>query len=348
MDISELSERDWTSTIGDETLRLAVVGYGSFATDFAVPAIRRAEPTELTVVVSRSEPDHLDGCRCIDYESYREGVAQDAYDAVYVSTPNALHVPHAATAADLGKPALVEKPMAATTAGCDRLTGAFDRADVPLMVAYRTQLDPVIRGIKRLVSNGEVGTPKVVTSSFSFSMDTDEAGWRLVEELAGGGALTDVGVYPINTIRYVLDEDPTTVTASIRHPGPPFDSIERSAHVQLEFSQCTALISASFDAAFDSFLRIVGTEGVLELNPAYTSDGDRRLVLTSGDQRTSWAPTYTDELVETFAYFASRVLDDRPVEPDGRDGWTDLRVVAAAYESAELGSPVVLTSGPED
>lgn len=344
MDISEFVRRDWTQASGDETLRIAVVGYGSYAENFARSAIRRAELVELSVVVSDSRstvPE--DGVRCIDYESYRDGTASGEYDAVYVCTPNAVHARNVETAAELGKAVLVEKPMGSTPEECECMVEVCDDADVPLMVGYRTRLDPVVRGVRRLVAEGGIGTPRLVESSFSFSLDPDDAGWRLDRDLAGGGALLDVGVYPINAVRYLLDDEPVSVTATTRTPGSPFDAVERDAHLQLEFEDCLASVSASYDAEFDSNLRIVGTEGVLELTPAYTSASDRTVVLSRGDDRTSWSPSRTSELTETFAYFASRVLGDRPVGPDGRDGHADLRIVEGAYESAETGSAVDLS-----
>lgn len=341
--ISEFTRQDWTPTT-DKTLNIAIVGYGRYARGFAQPAIKRSDSTTLTVVVSDSHSTvSADGVQCIDYESYRDGTASDAYDAVYVCTPNAIHVRNVLTAAELGKPVLVEKPMGSTPEECKQMIEACERASVPLMTAYRTRLDPVIRGVKRLISEGAIGTPRIIDSSFSFPMDFDDTGWRLNRDLAGGGALVDVGVYPINTIRYLLDEEPISVSATTRLPGSLFDAIERDAHLQLEFEESVASVSVSFGATFDSNLRIVGTEGVLELTPAYTSATDRTVVLTRGGDRTTWSPSETDDLTEMFAYFASRVLGDRPIVPDGRDGYTDLRIIAGAYESAETQSRVDLT-----
>ena len=153
-------ERDW-DTRPDGTVRLAVVGVGGFARGVVLPSIADADYVEPTVLVSGSPDTEAvaedRGCDLIGYDAYADGALADAYDAVYVATPNALHLPHAETAAGLGKAVICEKPLEATAGRAERLVAACDDAGVTLMTAYRMQTDPVMRRLRAFIAAGGTG-----------------------------------------------------------------------------------------------------------------------------------------------------------------------------------------------
>ena len=147
----EFDRRDWQTVTEERPIRIAVIGLGWFARDRALPAIENATLCEATVLVSGSPEkalavaDQFEADHVITYDEFHEGRVVDAYDAVYVATPNALHLEYAETAASLGKHVLVEKPLETTVERAERLVDACDRAGVTLMTAYRLQLEPTVR-----------------------------------------------------------------------------------------------------------------------------------------------------------------------------------------------------------
>ena len=347
---ADVARRDWERDVQGTPLRIAVVGLGWFGHDVGLPAIVDSAYCEATVAVSGSkgkaervaaENDMEAG---ITYEEYHDGDAVEEYDAVYVVTPNALHLPYVETAASLGKHVLCEKPLEASYERARKLVDACSEADVRLMTAYRMQTTPVVRRMKELIKEGVIGDPVRAEGSFTFrkldSGDPDE--WRLDSDLAGGGALFDIGVYPLNTIRFVLDEEPTAVRGHEVSIHEGFEDVDEHVSFQLEFrGGATAGCHASYNAYPQNRLRVIGTDGRVELDPVFGVQVDRTLEIESVDGRATVGDD-TDEMREEFDYFATGVLSDGPLEPDGDDGLRDMAIVDAIYASHEEGELIEL------
>ncbi|MEM4780733.1 MAG: D-xylose 1-dehydrogenase Gfo6 [Halalkalicoccus sp.] len=342
--------RDWR-TIEEGTVRLAVIGLGGFARNRALPAIRDGEFCETTVLVSGSPETAGDLAaafgveRIIDYEAFHAGAAGEAYDAVYVATPPAYHAEYVQRAAELGKHALCEKPLAADLADAERMVAAYEGVDRVLMTAYRLRTEPAIRRLREMIDDGVVGEPVQIHGGFSTRL-LENAGpdsWRLDPAVAGGGALIDLGIYPLNTSRFLLDADPIAVQAETATPGEPFDRVEAHAAFQLTFPGGTTVsCTASFDAHPDSRLQVLGTDGQLLVRSPFGGDVSQELVAERGEVHVSYTGPPVDEVREEFDYFANCVLADADCESDGEDGLTDQRIVEAAYEAAETGERISL------
>ncbi|WP_336343847.1 D-xylose 1-dehydrogenase Gfo6 [Halalkalicoccus ordinarius] len=344
------TRRDW-QTIEEGRIRVAVIGLGGFARNRALPAIRDGRFCETTVLVSGS-PEKAEGVanefdveRVIGYEEFHAGDASEAYDAVYVATPPAFHEEYAETAARLGKHVLCEKPLATDVSGAERMVEACAEAGVVLMTAYRLRTEPSIRRMREMIADGVIGEPVQVHGGFSSRL-LEHAGpdtWRLDPEIAGGGALMDLGVYPLNTARFLLGIDPLAVQATTSSGAVPFDRVEKDVAFQLTFpGGATASCTASFDAHPDSRLQVLGTEGQLLIRAPFGGDVSQELVVERGETHTEYTGAPVDEVREEFDYFAHCILAGGDCETDGEDGLADLRTVEAAYESAETGERIDL------
>ena len=340
--------RDW-DTDPDGEVRMAVVGLGNYARHVSVPAIEVSDYCTFAVGVSgtpetRREVETEHGVRTIDYEAYAEGAATDAYDAVYIATPNRRHLPHAETAAGHGKAVICEKPLEATAERAERLVEACEDAGVTLMTAYRMQADPVVRRLGAAIRAGELGTVTRAFGNFTFDVLAGSRGpdqWRLDSHLAGGGALMDLGVYPLNTTRFLLDADPVAVRGETRR-SEPFDDVDEHVDFSVTFPDCVGNFAASFSGHADTRLRLHGTRGIVELTEAFGVGGERRLAVETGDGRAVFEGFGRDETREEFDYFAHCLLTGHSPEPDGQDGLTDVETMMAVYESARSGERVSL------
>ncbi|WP_225336404.1 D-xylose 1-dehydrogenase Gfo6 [Halomicrobium urmianum] len=351
LDIPTRLERDWDRPVEHAPLRFAVVGLGGFARNTALPAIERSDYCTTTAVVSGSAEkaarvsDAFDADWALTYDEFADGTGRDDYDAVYVVTPNALHRRHVATAAEFGKAVLCEKPLESTAGRAEGLVETCEDAGVPLMAAYRMQTARSIRWIRRQIDDGVIGSPVQVHGEFSFRLlahgDPDQ--WRIDRELAGGGALMDIGVYPMNTARFVLGADPVAVRATAHSVEPPFEGVDEHVAVQLEFPDAvTASCTASFNAAGASRFAVTGTEGRIVVEPVFGVHDDRQITVTAGGSTVTFEANEPHEVREEFDYFATAVRTDMAIEPDGRHGLTDVRVADAVYESSETGRRVEL------
>lgn len=346
-------DRDWEQ-LESGTLRLAMVGLGWWTREQAIPAVESSEFCAATVAVSHSHEKAADVVAgtletAITYEEFVAGRAADEYDAVYICTPNARHLPYAAAAADHGKAILCEKPIEATHERAEKLVTTAE--SVPLMVAYRMQTDPQVRRMRELVADGAIGEPVVVHGHMgqqlldAVSESPDQ--WRLDPELAGYGAtVMDLGIYPLNTARFVLDADPVSVTAQMHSENEAFRNVpDQHAAFTVQFDDGTyAACTASQQAHRSGHLRIVGTEGELQLEPTFLGESPQRLGLRALDGRVAMddgrRELFGDEMTEEFDYFADRILREEPVSPDGEHALVDMRTLAAIYEAAETDGTV--------
>jgi len=344
----DFTRRDW-QTVSEGTVRIAIVGVGGFARNRALPAVRDSDFCEVTTLVTGSptevEPvaEEYGAERTLSYDAFRDGDASGAYDAAYISTPPAYHDEYAVAAAESGKHVLCEKPLAATLADAERMVDACADAGVVLMTAYRLRTEPAIRRMREAIRDGAIGDPVQIHAGFSSRL-LDNAGpdsWRLDPDVAGGGALMDLGVYPLNTSRFLLDADPVAVSAETQGSGAPFDRVEEHATLLLTFPDgVTASCTASFGGHHDSRLQVLGSEGQVIVHSPFGGHATEGVVLARGEARTSYAGRPVDEVCEEFDYFADCVLGGGTCESDGEEGYADLRIIERAYEAAERGERV--------
>jgi xylose dehydrogenase (NAD/NADP) len=343
--------RDWAvEGVAEEgPLRFALLGLGLFTRNSVLPAIEDSDLATASCLVSGSREKaervaaEAGADHALTYEEYHEGAASDGYDAVFVCTPNALHLEAVETAADLGKAVLCEKPMAATVEGAEGIVAACADADVPLMIAYRMQTDPGVRWARELVRDGYVGEPIHARGSMSqrlFGVREDDPGqWRLDPDLAGGSSLIDLGIYPINTLRFLVDADPEAVQAIQRSPDDPFAGVDEHVSFEARYGDGTLLAgTASQNAYEEGHLHLTGSEGELALESAFMGPVRVRVDGDHGEARVGFEDV--DEVFEELEYFATCVLAGRDPHPDGEHGLVDMQTIAAMYRSAETGERV--------
>jgi len=349
--MDEFTARDWPRA-EEGTVRFAMVGLGWWTMEFAIPATEVLDHLETTVVVSSTTEkaegvaeDHESIEHGLTYDEFQDGAATDAYDAVYVATPNALHLPYVEAAAEFDKDILCEKPLEASTERAEQLVEAAE--DVTLGVEYRMHVQPAVRMMRELVDAGFVGDVAMVHGNMSqplLDINDNYDQWRLNPDMAGPGAsVTDLGVYSINTTRFVIDEDPVAVTATDWSGHEAFDEVpdERAAFT-VEFPDgVVAACTASQNTQETSNLRVIGTEGELLLEDAFLS-GDRELTITRGETTITTEFDGIEETRRSLEYFGDHLLTGTEILGDGEHGLVDQRAIDAVYEAAESGERVEL------
>ncbi|WP_254764524.1 D-xylose 1-dehydrogenase Gfo6 [Natrinema marinum] len=352
--IDSYEDRTWQTTESG-TVRYALIGLGWWTIDVALPAIESSELGEVTTLVSSSTEkatrlaDENGVPNGISYDEFHDGAAADEYDAVYVGTPNAYHLEYAETAAELDKAVLCEKPMEATVERAEEMVETCDAAGVPLMIAYRMQTDPAVRRARELIADGFLGEPVSVYGHNTqplLEMIPDPDQWRLDADLSGyGTSVMDLGIYSINTTRFLLRRDPVSVQAEMVSNHEAFADVpdERSSSLLIFEDDVQMLSTSSQHAHEDTHLKLTGTEGQIELRPAF--HGECSLHLSRGDVSVTVEHGSFDaerEMKEEFDYFADRLLGDGDLYPDGRHGLQDMRIIEALHDSAERGDTVAL------
>jgi len=192
-----------------------------FAQNAILPGFRHSKKAKLVALVSgdRSKAKRLatkfHAGAFYTYEDLPACFSNPQVEAVYIATHNGSHAHYAVQAANAAKHVLCEKPMANSVQECRQMLEACRASDVRLMIAYRKYFEPASLELKKLITSGRLGRLKYIHSAFGIVLrGRGKAGsWHLDPKLAGGGALPDVGVYCVNTIRWLVGEEPLEASA---------------------------------------------------------------------------------------------------------------------------------------
>jgi predicted dehydrogenase len=282
------------------------------------------------------------------YEELPACFSNPQVEAVYIATNNGSHAHYAVQAANAAKHVLCEKPMANSVEECRQMLEACRASEVRLMIAYRKYFEPASLELKKLITSGRLGRVKYIHSAFGIVIRArgGKAGaWHLDPKLAGGGALPDVGVYCVNTIRWLVGEEPLEASAYQWTTDPEtFSKVDDNIAFRLNFPHgLVAQATSSFSAAQSSFLQVHGEKGWAALNPAYPWDEERCLFGKTGERWFEKKFKVIDELSLELDAFADSIRRKREPEPNGVQGMRDLAVMEAIYQSAREGRTVPIS-----
>jgi len=331
--------------------RYAAVGLGLISVQHFMPACRQSSMSEITGLVS-GHPDkarrlaaeyNVPADSIYTYENYDEMRNNPNIDAVYIGLPNGMHAEYTIRAAKAGKHVLCEKPMTTSVADAEAMIAACKQADRKLMIAYRCQLEATILKARDLVQTGALG--KIQGAQGAFGFNAQPGIWRLDRKLAGGGPLMDVGIYPLNTTRFLFGEEPGDIKANssvIDHDGR-FDQVEENLAWIMKFpSGITASYNTTYGAQMPGFLRIFGSKGILTLEPAFGYEGTHLVARINGPSRGQPGTTIDMpspdkdpiEFVHEADYFANCIQNNLPVGPSGEEGLRDTRIMMDIYRAS--------------
>ena len=328
-------------------LRFAAVGLGDIS-DMFMRACAQSKNCKVTGLVSghadtkAPKYESLYGISpkaVYSYENFDEIAHNKEIDAVYIGLPNSMHAEYTIRAAKAGKHVLCEKPMAISSAECRSMIDACKSSNVKLMIAYRVHYDPTWIKLRDLVRSGGIGDLQGFQGGF-YGQKTD--GWRLDRKLAGGGSLFDLGIYPLNAMRWICGEEPATYTAqtSTLIKGPRFASVEESVEFTMKFpSGILTSCGCSYGEDGGAYLNIDGTKGSILVRPAFYYDGLKYSGTTTRGPVGEASPGKSPYQFTLEAdYFADCVRNNTEPITGGDEGLKDLLAMEAIYRAA--GAPI--------
>ena len=334
----------------------ALVGFGHLTLERLMPAFGHSKHCKPVALVSGDRDKALKLARqhdikesaVYDYQNFDRIAQNPEVEVVYIVLPNSMHAEFTVRAARAGKHVLCEKPMAVSERECVQMIDACRAANRKLMVAYRTQYEPLARAVRKMVVDKQLGTLKEFISTNSQNMGTPDQ-WRLKKALAGGGALPDIGLYCLNTVRFLSDEEPNEVMGwTDSTPGDArFREVEENVHFTLRFpSGLRATCHSSYGAHKSQMFRLMGSDGWAELDPGFAYEGNRmRHSRRVGERVVVSEPTIPikDQFALEMDHMAQCVRDDKTPYSTGEDGLQDQRIIEAIYASAKAnGKPISL------
>lgn len=255
-----------------QKIKWGIIGLGNIANQFASDLLL-LEDAELTAVASRDlakANDFAQKFNCSKtYDSYEALFADEEVEIIYIATPHNSHAALSIKALENGKHVLCEKPMALSYSDAIRMIEASKKNNRFFMEAFWTRFNPSVKEVLQQVKNGAIGDVKYINADFAFRGSETE-NQRLFDKNLGGGALFDIGVYPL-FLSYILLGNPNEIIAkAIKHKN----DIDLQTSMILQYESAQSILHASIVSDSQMKAVIAGSKGRIELNaPWFVADG---------------------------------------------------------------------------
>jgi len=323
-----------------DKIGVALVGLGRYAGGQLAPGLQQTKHCELRGIVTgtpskiprwQDNYDIPDG-NVYNYENMHEVANNSDIDVIYIVLPPGLHAKYSIIAAEAGKHVWCEKPMAMNPQECKAVIDAAEKNKVQLTTGYRMQHEPNTQTIIKYGKDKTYGAVEKVETGAGYNGRHSSDSWRRDAEL-GGGALYDMGVYPINGARYATNMEPVAVRGKQWSERDIYNEVDEFTEFELKFPNG---VTAKGETAFGkstNYLNVTCNDGWYKLSPfqsysgvqGKTSDG-KRLPPAGGDQQA--------RQMDNDALAIKEQTD--PIVP-GFEGLQDIRIVKAIMESSDKG-----------
>ena len=329
-----------------QKVRWGVLGAARIATVKVIPAMQQGRLSEIVGIASRDRSKAAEAARALGipkaYGSYEEMLADPEIEAVYNPLPNHLHVPWSIRAAEAGKHVLCEKPIAMNAAQTLELIAARDRTGVVMGEAFMVQAHPQWLRVVDLVRTGVIGTLRSAVCTYGyFKLEGDNI--RNIREY-GGGALMDIGCYPIKVSRMVFGEEPRRVSAAIVRDAQ-FGGIDMLTTALLEYPSGHCIFTCGTQVVPNQTVQFLGTKGRITLDIPFNALPDEisRLRIDDGSDLLGGG-VKVEEIPPCDQYTLQGDLFSRAVREHGEppvpleDALRNMAVIDAVFRAGESGN----------
>jgi len=325
-------------------VRWGVLGAADIAVKKVIPAMQRGEWCEISAIASRDLRKAEQAAATLGipraYGSYEELLADPEIEAVYNPLPNHLHVPWSIRCAEAGKHVLCEKPLGLDATEVRELLAAQMRTGVKIGEAFMVRTHPQWVRARELVRAGHIGELRAIMGFFSY-FNRDTANIRNIRAF-GGGALYDIGCYPINTSRFIFGEEPRRAMALLERD--PEMHTDRLTSGMLDFPSGQAVFTCSTQLVPYQRMQLLGTLGRIEIEIPFNAPPDQpcRIFMDDGSDlfgasiRTETFPV-CDQYTIQGDLFSQAVRGAGEVPVPLEDAIRNMAVIDALFRSAESG-----------
>jgi len=326
-------------------VRWGVLGAAAIALRRTIPGMQKGEWCEIAAIASRDLGKAREAAESLGigaaYGSYEELLADRTIEAIYNPLPNTLHVEWTTRAAEAGKHVLCEKPIGVTAADAEALIGVRDRTGVKIGEAFMVRTHPRWLRVRDLIRSGRIGELRVAQGTIAY-FNRDPGNIRNSFEY-GGGALLDIGCYPVTLSRFAFEAEPVRVAGIVERD--PEMKTDRLTSATLEFPNGQATFTCSTQLGYVQRMAFLGTRGRIEIdrpvNPL--SDQPSRILIdddpadpTGGGVTVESIP-YCDQFMIQGDLFSRAIREGGEVAVPLEDSVRNMRVIDAIFRAAESG-----------
>jgi D-xylose 1-dehydrogenase (NADP+, D-xylono-1,5-lactone-forming) len=339
-------------------LKWGVVGCGRIANSCTIPALIFSNYSKVVAFMDVDRGRAQSTAERFNVAHWTTDLAtfleNKEVEAVYVAVPNAYHARITKQIAAAGKHVLCEKPLGVDVAECQEMIAACQKHGVRLMVAQMSQFNNINRKAKEFIAAGAVGDVMLGRAYFAQRYE-DYGDWRFDYQLSGGGALMDIGVYCVHTLREMIGSPVVEVSAHV-DPLPHDHVVDMLVVATLKFENgALALLDTSFSyysghgainevklRGEGSSVQICGTKGMVGVAETFSESGGGEFWAVVDGQKIDNLVQVVNPYATEMEHVSLCILEQRPSELDGEVGLEDVRVLMAMYESGRSGKPVQL------
>jgi len=327
-----------------DKIRWGVLGVANIAVKKVIPAMQKGRLTEIAAIASRDSERARQAAAKLgipkSYGSYQELLADAAIQAVYIPLPNHLHVPLSIKAAEAGKHVLCEKPLALSAEEVRKLIAVRNKTGVKIGEAFMVRTHPQWLRARELVRSGAIGELRSIVSVFSY-FNRDPKNIRNIPEI-GGGAVMDIGCYPITMSRFLFEREPTRVAALIDRD--PEMNTDRLSSVMLDFSPGHAIFTCSTQLVPFQRMQILGAKARLDMEIPYNIPPDMpsRIFIDDGAELAARnARTEEFETVDQYTLqgdaFSRAIREDTEVPVPLENALANMQIIEAVLKAGQTG-----------
>jgi predicted dehydrogenase len=325
-----------------DKIRWGVLSTSKFGREKVIPAIQRSQLGVVTAIASRDLSRAKAAAAELGiektYGSYQELLSDRNVDAVYIPLPNHLHVRWSMRALSAKKHVLCEKPISLTVAEAEQLAGAAAaHPKLKCMEAFMYRFHPQWQAARTMVHDGRIGRLRTIETHFSYYND-DPQNIRNQPDI-GGGALMDIGCYPISLSRFIFEAEPDRVLGHLEFD--PTLKVDRLVSATLEFFQGTSTFTCATQLVPYQRVNIFGTSGRLEIEIPFNAPPDRpcRAWIQISTKPGTPIEEITFETCDQYTLqadaFARAIIEDTPVPTPLADAIANMRVIERVAASAK-------------
>lgn len=323
-------------------LRFAILGFGHHAVRRLLPAFARSQETTLVGMWRRDQSAAEKNCaeHRIDhcFASREELCASPEVDAVFVTSPDAMHIEDSLLALKHGKAVLCEKPLAMNVSEASAMAEAADAAGVVFGVAQNFRYNHSVDHLREQIAAGLIGKPQLAQAHFCYPAQNAPRKWIADPALACGGPIGDVGVHSIDALRYILKAEVSSVS-TVAAKDELSGEVEAYAAMQFVMTGgIFAHVIADARSAYRTLLEVTGSDGVLTAENGFSVDRPVEVIHRRAGQVISTVELDNgDGYVRMLDSFAGAVRGLAPFVATVEDGVANMRILDAAYRSWQTG-----------
>jgi predicted dehydrogenase len=324
-------------------LKWGVLGAAKIALEKVIPAMAGSKNYEVYGISSRTKVKAEHAAKKLNipkaYGSYEELINDPEINVVYNPLPNHMHVEYTLKCIEAGKHVLCEKPIALKAAEVEKLIAARDKHKVKVGEAFMVKTHPQWVKTKELVQKGNLGKIKLVQGTFSY-FNTNPDNIRNIDAY-GGGAIWDIGCYPVTTSRFVLGEEPKKIVAMIEF-DKEFGTDVLSSFI-LHFPSAHAVFAVSTQIVPYQRMHFFGEEKELEIKIPFNAPKDRSCIIqiNPGDIYEEKLENIRFEICDQYRIqadaFSKAVINNSEVPVPLEDALANTKVLEALFTSAKEG-----------